>query len=96
MAGHTKGPWRAYPAGSSVPHYDVCDRIVSDRPSGRCASEGPSDADAALIAAAPELLEALRGLIPLVEMDDDASDPRSDLWAALHLAREAVRKAEGQ
>ena len=60
MSAHTPGPWKVYPPGSSVPHYDVCDRIVSDHPSGRSASEGPSDADAALIAAAPDLLLAAR------------------------------------
>jgi len=57
MSGHTPGPWRVYPAGSSVPHYQVCDRIVSDVPSGRCLYDGLSDADARLIAAAPRMYE---------------------------------------
>ena len=56
---HTAGPWRVYPAGTSVPYYDVCQRVVSDYPSGRSSYEPPSDADARLIAAAPEMLDAL-------------------------------------
>lgn len=53
---HTPGPWRVYPHGSSVPAYDVCDRIVADVITGRSAHQGPSDADAQLIASAPDLL----------------------------------------
>lgn len=62
---HTPGPWRVYPAGSCVPYYDVCPRVVANEPSGRSVHDAISDADAALIAAAPDLLAALESLTHL-------------------------------
>jgi hypothetical protein len=80
------GPWKVYPSGRSVPGYDVCDRIVSDKWTGRSLSlVGCSDADARLIAAAPELLAALREIAAL----DGAY-----CGVAVELARAALTKAE--
>jgi hypothetical protein len=63
---HTPTPWRLYPAGTSVPHYDVCPRIVADRPSGRGVDDPISDADAEFIVLAVNahevLVEALHAL----------------------------------
>jgi hypothetical protein len=88
---HTPGPWRVYPRGSCVPHYDVCERIVSDYPSGRSLSDGPSDADAALIAAAPDLLAALRGIARLIGADASWAE-----WqAAEAVAIAALNRATG-
>ena len=89
-AGHTPGPWRVYPPGSSVPYYDVCARIVSDKPSGRSASDGPSDADAALIAAAPTLLSVLLSAVLHAEASIDSEETP---W--LDAARDALAKARG-
>ena len=83
----TKGPWRVYPPGASVPHYDVCARVVSDRPSGRAVHYDPiSDADAHLIAAAPDLYEALASI-----ENDDGRIPAA-IWAKREAA---LKKARG-
>lgn len=58
-AQHTPGPWKVYPTGTRVPGYQVCDRIVADHCHGRC-FYGTTDADARLIAAAPDLAIALK------------------------------------
>jgi hypothetical protein len=50
-------------------------------------------ADARLIAAAPELLEALRGLLSAVGVWID--DPSTALFSAARAARAAIAKAEG-
>lgn len=49
--------WQVYPADTCVPGYMVASRIVSDDWTGRD-GEIPTDEDAYLMAAAPELLEA--------------------------------------
>jgi hypothetical protein len=59
----TPGPWHVYPPGHEVPHYDVCRRVVADVSTGRTVDMDPSDADAQLIAAAPELLNVVRALL---------------------------------
>lgn len=89
MSAHTPGPWRVYPAGSSVPHYDVCPRVVADKPSGRCAHEDPSDADAALIAAAPDLLQAAQDALAWIDptLNEHAQGVVDDLRAAIAKAR---------
>ena len=92
-AGHTPGPWRVYPPGSSVPYYDVCARIVSDKPSGRSASDGPSDADAALIAAAPEMLEALEETFAAHQRQDPHPE---DACSICPKARAAIAKARDE
>jgi hypothetical protein len=53
-------------------------------------------ADAALIAAAPELLAALKALLAYVE-DDNPGAAKADAWVAglCDAAREAIAKAEG-
>jgi hypothetical protein len=62
-AQHSAGNWRVYPLGTSVPGYQVHAGIVSDAPNGRSLSDGPSEADLALMAAAPELLAALQPFV---------------------------------
>jgi hypothetical protein len=95
---HTPGPWRVYPRGSCVPHYDVCERIVSDHPSGRSLNDGPSDADAALIAAAPDLLDACRAALARIESDIDGKIPSKEtvkLRAAIARAQSAPAGKDG-
>lgn len=62
---HTPGPWRAFPSrgeilinGSSIYHvYDICS---TDAELDACVSRQCNPADITLMAAAPELLTALR------------------------------------
>jgi hypothetical protein len=100
---HTPGPWiYSGPASSEVygyrGHYQDTPQTVA-KVSGYW--DGEAEANARLIAAAPELLEALRGLLKCCEAQpewsdltnrvDDAGQPfPSATWIA---ARRAIAKA---
>ena len=87
MTQHTPGPW--YPTAHSSGRYSVvCAHAydiatIDDRGNGA----GVNAANARLIAAAPDLLAALRGLLPMWE--SGINEP----WVTA--AREAIAKAEG-
>jgi hypothetical protein len=89
--------WRVYPPGDSVPGYDVCPRVVSDEFTGRSAHEDPSDEDAALIAAAPELLDALARVLFAWKYDADQGDGICEEHLPVYeRARAAIAKARGE
>jgi hypothetical protein len=78
--GHTPGPW----------NYGVIRDVLEFQPEWEDASDDRLDADAALIAAAPDLARALADLLAdAVEMGLDDSPVSGSLVAA----REALRKA---
>lgn len=63
------------------------------------ASSDESEANARLVAAAPELLESCRRLLEIVEAEYEADECPEDLdsWrAAVQLASDAISKAEGR
>lgn len=82
---HTPGPWTYEPGDSMecggiwAPARMVCDFI-----------EDPNEADARLIAAAPDLLESMMALIADIELS-----PRfgGENWKSMHGARAAIAKA---
>jgi len=79
---HTPGPW--HPAH---------DQVVTDNDSLICSlsglrGPGYTQANARLIAAAPELLEALRGLLNAL--------PSATTHPAISAARAAIAKATGE
>lgn len=98
---HTPGPWRltAIPAGNSLTvmvsgsaGYDLVDALGNDAPT--------NPADARLIAAAPELAEALAELVRMA--DDTRYDTEPCNWSTdaklsrhekLRMARAALAKA---
>ena len=96
MSAHTPGPWAVHPVKAQVdafsPHpIPVCQMLwpTTER------SEDETEANARLIAAAPDLLEALKGL-----HDDLAEYQRinniggyDNHWMVA--ARAAIKKAEG-
>ena len=89
MSGHTPGPWvrdRYCPASGWV---DI--RIESDPFALPIASTRyeNTEANARLIAAAPELLEALRGALSYLSLYGPSAQP------ALLSARAAIAKATG-
>jgi hypothetical protein len=108
-AKHTPGPWKAGTARRSSNFGDMAAFVHGPGPAkiAKVWSGDPSDetngnkaeANARLIAAAPDLLEALKDI---VEQWDAAKDPHSKavalnspkLWAALGEARAAIAKAE--
>ena len=95
-ATHTPAPWRV--EGHTTEGGVLTGHIIShgmnnygDGPDGYvCKTRGTSDADALLIAAAPDLLKALK---LIAEMDGD-QPARSD-WDMVRIARTAIAKATG-
>lgn len=89
-AGHTPGPWRQNP-------YD--ERFIeTDEDSAANIARvlwlgDRAQADACLIAAAPELLEVAKVIMPLLE-DWHEDDGRA--WPAWRRTRAAIDKAEGR
>jgi len=97
-AKHTPGPWRV--EGRTTERGGALSgHIISygtngygDGPDGYvCKTRGTSEADANLIAAAPDLLDALK-LITAMDGDQPA---RSD-WDMVRIARAAIAKATGE
>ena len=93
MAGHTKGPWaiRRDIDGLTIlggPNNEAIWCIAGYLPGGT----GEMEANARLIAAAPELLGALKWY---VENDDvNEGDPENEFWTnGLNRARAAIDKA---
>lgn len=93
---HTPGPWRY----AESRHEFYVSAGVGDDPIDTIAGDIYGEANARLIAAAPELLEALKRLTFAAECRDNTSgDPirliqvKSELIAASDQAREAIEKA---
>ena len=104
MSKHTPGPW-AYeleygPNITELPRITTVARcanyvigLPSDYPGGNCRDGDPSgdeEADARLIAAAPDMLEALKGILAAVD--------ETDCWLLeeMNAVRTAISKAEGE
>jgi hypothetical protein len=101
MSGHTPGPWGLDTLKTSC---GICHKIgpFPYKPDRQCHAcvyvDYPGDgaierellANARLIAASPDLLEALQNLIAAVE------EPDSDSLMELIQARAAIRKATGE
>ena len=92
MSKHTKGPWLSVNGPCDDDFQCVC---VVDHMTV-CAKEviGSAEDDARLIAAAPELLEALERLIKL--RDDGLSNDYYLFKDAIDAAREVAKKARGE
>lgn len=102
---HTPGPWRLY-EGSKSPYCSTHSLSEILRPdcSGRLLARNPFvrndaeilewNANARLIAAAPELLEALLGLLNCTDLNLDEQDPST--YPLIDAARAAIMKATAQ
>lgn len=87
-ATHTPGPWFAN--HGAVNAQDVPIALADDYSK----SQSEREANARLIAAAPDMLAALRGIF--VHLAAEAADThRGHVIAALETARAAITKAEG-
>lgn len=95
MSKHTKGPW-SYSVYEDSNHCKIylhglgrADKIAgADSLQGYC-----GEANARLIAASPDLLEALEGLLKRIDDDAEAKDWWSD---SKNLARQAIAKVKGK
>lgn len=94
MSGHTPGPWRANPG---LNRWHV---VTTGKPRGQNICTLNTDrfeqqANAYLLAAAPELLAALKLAEELYQLG--VLNAPGDLYERVHLARKAaIAKAEGQ
>jgi hypothetical protein len=106
-AQHTPGPWYVLPASpdenpgieaSDLPLSIVvwgCAQNCLDDGGGRGRTAEEAIANAALIAAAPEMLEALESVWPFLQEDDGNGCNSPPYQAAINAARAAISKAKG-
>lgn len=87
---YTKGPWIVYDGigGWIIQRGASGGFVVQDR------DEYRAQADACLISAAPELLEALKALSASIFVPNDDRSP--ELSTALEMTVSAIAKAEGR
>jgi hypothetical protein len=91
---HTPGPWISRRGTIGTVKYHIAEMMPSsypDMPPGFAPAD-EQEANARLIAAAPELLEALLNLLPLAESAMKECG-QYDIRAELHEARAAIAKA---
>ena len=95
QAKHTPGPWYSRPTAGHEMHGQSA--IASEASGKTVAIAYDGRADAHLLAAAPELLEALRAMIARGPfMDQRATAEGLANCEALAKARHAIRQAEGE
>ena len=100
---HTPGPWRVCGYNRAILQdkvsIDGCCLAIADLPTsmGPMHPHGYNEANANLIAAAPELLDAAEGMIAAIDAVQDTSQPiPSHLAAYYGSMRAAIAKAEGK
>lgn len=105
-AKHTPGPWEAVPDPVKIRGRSVWRTLVRAKYMEICTVSGTvaaglEEANAALIGAAPDLLDALRSIVDKWDGGKDGHG-RSlvlnspEFWAAIKDARAAITKAEGK
>lgn len=98
---HTPGPWNVFPTGIEGKHgptvsIDKNPLKIIARPDWH-GDHQEYLANATLIAAAPDLLEALQSLMAdLQDAGDDRNPENGNEYAACINAREAIAKATGE
>jgi hypothetical protein len=94
---HTPGPWEIVPKDEmiapSATHLHIRD-TASEFVFAKCLAVGEGEANAHLIAAAPELLEALRWVLANPD-HSTGNDDHADHCAACQKVCAAIAKAEG-
>jgi hypothetical protein len=99
MSKHTPGPWRYWTQSRAGRGEDTCTFVSADSTEVlRAVTKTITEADADLIAAAPDLLEALKLVMPALE-HMRLQWPRSEFDDSIDIvanARTAIAKAEGR
>ena len=101
-AKHTEGPWTLRPLNKEIGEYEIIGPRHSDETGESeyiavvCGGLPESAANARLIAAAPELLEALEKLLTAVDKACGTAIPQGSFGAARKAARDAIAKATGE
>ena len=89
MSKHSPGPWRFDESDYAIYRHDDCSTIAVFS-----TADLPTLADGRLMAAAPDLLEALELMVRGYGCRCGESD--CDMWQDSEIAREAIRKAKGE
>jgi hypothetical protein len=90
MSNHTPGPWTARRMACQTDSHTYNSEVVTT--GGECVASLLRKADAQLIAAAPELLEALDSLVSACDLPGD----HCEVEQALPRAIAAIKKAKGE
>lgn len=111
MNGHTPGPWHAEKLGKTAIDRETIYAIVSDVPSGwdgeanvstyggHMVAESVRERNAALMAAAPDMLEALEELMEWrveIETDLGVHTSKAAVRSLIDAAEAAIAKARGE
>lgn len=104
MSTHTPGPWKFYSGGAGKPSVWMADdagsicTLSTRRPNKQLGRPGRTQeqaiADARLIAAAPDLLDALRLLLKEMELSGNAGSKDYGWPLVITTARAAIAKAQ--
>ncbi len=94
MSAHTPGPWKAVDVRGTVRLVTGTGNALIELKPASAEGGASYDANARLIAAAPEMLEALRGLLANAPKPKRIKDDFS-YTLYLEAARTAILKAEG-
>ena len=95
---YTPGPWNFQPCDEYVNCFDVLceeDYYVATTHDG-VRGDKNAGANARLIAAAPDLLEALQNIAEHWNQDQNEAAMADACWHAIHTARAAIAKATGE
>jgi len=92
---HTPGPWTVHAWGDKSYEINAALDTVCNVPGfdDDTVDAGNAEANASLIAAAPELLAALK---ELVAYDDGSNDPEDYGYEVLQRCKATIAKAEGR
>lgn len=88
---HTPGPWRLDPCWDIIGNTDQGTGVVCDVTHGAYFQPGEAEANGRLIAAAPELLDALQAVLKL----EPPLQSKKEM-AAWNRVRRSIAKAEGR
>jgi hypothetical protein len=98
MSKHTPGPWEVVPEDRAESRWIIGDEeggsIASCEPAGPWITSAQADANARLIAAAPDLLAVLRDMLLWADTPQQEASP-SWIIGACERARAAIAKAGG-
>ena len=95
MTQHTPGPWQYWPSIGQVNRPGDPNQICNIPPNGDKKPADENDANARLIAAAPELLEACKAILD-IDNPPAGEEGHIDYGTALGMARAAIAKATGK